>query len=617
MNLAGEPHHDGSTLYVSTQTPVLGERVTVWVRVPAGLEMTDIYVRTTPDSEPRFARLKMDRDRTGRAVGGYGAGDTWWRGTVTVHNPVTRYRFMISTAPAKSLWLTASGVHYHDVSDATDFRLVAYDPPPAWLTEAVIYEVFPDRFARSAAAGPLTPAEVPDWAIPCSWDTDQVVYEGPLAPRQLFGGDLDGVIEHLDHIEKLGANTIYLRPVFPAQSNHRYNASSFDEIDPLLGGEAALRRLADAIHARGMRLIGDITTNHCGDTHEWFAAARNDPDSPERQMFYFDDDGTYEAWYGVPTLPKLNWSSPLVRERMTAVMRRWLTVYDGWRVDVANMTGRRAGDDHNHEIATMLRRAIVAVRPDAMLLAEHNYDATGDLDCDGWHGTMYYAGFTRPLWTWLRGDELDLHDFIGVPGGVPHRDGAATLATIRSFGAMMSWQALIHSWQLLDSFDCARFRTVVGSRERHLVGVGLQITLPGTPTICSGSEFGLKGRNGEEARAPMPWERPQERDELTGKAYRELIGLRRNEAALTHGGLRWLYVDADTLVFLRETLDRSLLVSAKRANGDPVLLNLDVPARAVYGGTDLLPHHGVITLPSGGPSLQIWRLDDTGATTQE
>lgn len=617
MHLLGEPHHDGSALYVSAQTPALGEVVDVWVRIPAGLAVTQIHVRTTPDGEPRFAPLDVDRDRTGTAVGGYGAGDVWWRGWITVHNPVTNYRFLIGSASGPPSWLTARGRYDHDLPDATDFRLVAYDPPPAWMAGAVVYEVFPDRFARSATAGPLDPATVPDWAVARSWDTDELVPDGPLTSSQLFGGDLDGIVEHLDHIEKLGANTIYLRPVFPARSNHRYDASSFDEIDPVLGGQPALRRLADTVHARGMRLIGDITTNHCGDSHPWFVTARQDPTSPERQMFFFDGDGGsgsdkgkggYAAWNGVPTLPKLNWNSPLLCEQMVAVLLRWLGVYDGWRVDVANMTGRQGGEDRNHEVAATLRREVMAVRPDAMFLAEHSHDATGDMDRDGWQGTMYYAGFARPLWTWLRGDSLDLPDFLGVPGGVPRRDGPAVLATIRSFGSLMSWRALTHSWHLLDSFDSARFRTVAGTRERHLVGVGLQMTMPGIPMVSAGSEFGLTGRTGEGSRTPMPWNRPHQRDEATAGAFRELIALRRSEPALIHGGLRWLYVDADTLVFTRETANQSLLVAARRTDGDPVTLAIDTRAQGVYEAPDLVPDGAVITLAGDGPSLRIWRL---------
>ena len=195
---------------------------------------------------------------------------------------MTPYRFLLDT-DAGPRWLTALGLVAHDVPDATDFRLVAYEPPPSWAPDAVVYQIFPDRFARSAAADgrPL-----PDWAIPCDWDTP-VIGRGPETPYQFYGGDLDGIIERLDHIESLGANTVYLTPIFPARSNHRYDASSFDHVDPLLGGDEALVRLSAAARGRGMRLLGDITTNHCGDAHPWFLAAAADDGAPEREMFYF------------------------------------------------------------------------------------------------------------------------------------------------------------------------------------------------------------------------------------------------------------------------------------------------------------------------------------------
>ncbi len=608
MQLLHQPHHDGAPLYVSTQAPALGQGVTVWVRAPAAARVTGVHVRVVVDGEPVFHPAHVDEERTAGHVGGYGLEDVWWRADLIARNPITRYRFYLQRATGAPLWLTASGVCDHDVPDGTDFRLVTYASPPSWMADAIIYEIFPDRFARSSAAGPVDQAALPDWAIACDWDADTVCYEGPQTPRQIFGGDLDGIVEHLDHIKSLGANTIYLRPVFPASSNHRYNASRFDHVDPLLGGDDALRRLADAVHSRGMRIVGDITTNHCGDDHEWFIAAASDPAAPERSMFYFDADGGYESWYGVPTLPKFDWGSPLVHERISAVMRQWLDIYDGWRVDVANMTGRRGAEQHTLKVAAALRREVTAQNQDAMLIAEHTHDFTGDLDADGWQGTMNQAGFLRPVWTWLRADELDLPDFIGVPGEVPRRDGSGVVRAMRAFAAQTSWRSLVHSWQLLDSYDCARFRTVCGSRERHLVGVGLQMTLPGTPMICGGSEWGLTGRNGEHARTPMPWRRPADRDDATYASYQRLTRLRASEPALRSGGLRWVHVSADAIAFLREIAGESLLVAAVRAATAPIEVPLDAALSALYEATDLSPAKGVLTLPGDGPALRIWRL---------
>ncbi|MFG2099199.1 glycoside hydrolase family 13 protein [Micromonospora echinaurantiaca] len=599
-----QPHHDGSELYVPEQEPSLGQTVDVFVRVPAGADVRQVHVRTTGDGEPRFAEAVVDRTA---------GGEVWWRAAVQVRNPVSNYRFLLTGARGRR-WLNAAGLVDHDVPDHGDFRLVSYDPPPAWARDAVVYQIFPDRFARSAAADgrPL-----PDWAIPCDWDTP-VIGCGPETPRQFYGGDLDGVTERLDHLARLGVNTVYLTPIFPARSNHRYDAASFDTVDPLLGGDAALVRLADAVRARGWRLLGDITSNHTGDAHQWFTAASSDVRAAERELYYFDQvTGDYESWNGVKSLPKLNWGSAELRRRFAtaddALLRRWLRPpyrLDGWRVDVANMTGRRGADAYTHEVAALLRRVVAQTRADGLLMAEHGHDHTGDLDRDGWHGTMNYVGFTDPVWSWLRHGDQTLPNFLGTPGGVARRDADAVLATMNSYRSLVSWRSYVHSWQLLGSHDSARIRTVVGDAARHEVAAGLLATMPGIPMIFAGDELGLTGDNGEGSRTPMPWDRPERWDAGTFARYRALIGLRQAEPALRRGGLRWVHVDADTLVFLREAPTGSVLVLARRAAGAPVRLTGLPGGGNVYGGAPALRPdvEGVCALPGDGPTFQVWRL---------
>ncbi|MBB5870428.1 alpha-glucosidase [Allocatelliglobosispora scoriae] len=605
MYLLHEPHHDGSSLYVSDARPSPGDKISLWVRVPAEFLVVSVHARTTVDGEPRFLEAVPDPTiaATLQELRGSSAGepDTWWRVELELHNPVTHYRFYLRRPDGEPLWLTAAGLLDHDLPDATDFRIATYEAPADWVRDAVIYQIFPDRFARSAAADGR---ELPDWAIACDWDTTPVIGRGPGTAEQIFGGDLDGIIEHLDHIESLGADTVYLTPIFPARSNHRYDASTFDAVDPLLGGDEALGRLADAVHARGMRLVGDITTNHCGAGHEWFTTALADPDAPERAMFYWSPDGDYVSWNGVRSLPKLNWNAELTRERMIGVLRRWLPMFDGWRVDVANMTGRYRTDDLTHEVAANLRAALSETAPEAMFVAEHMHDSTSDLDRDGWQGTMNYGGFTRPVWTWLAGPDTPA-EFMGVPGGIPARGGESAYATIRAFGGRVSWRSLQHSWLLLDSHDAARIRTVTGSNARQIAAVALQATLPGPPMIFAGSEFGLTGWNGESSRTPMPWNRPGDRDESILAAYRALLGLRRSCEALRTGGLRWAYVSADVLAFLRETATETVLVAVRRGAGDAVALPGLGSGTALFGGVDLVD--GVLPAVSEA-SAQIWRL---------
>lgn len=186
--------------------------------------------------------------------------------------------------------------------DASDFRLVAHaSPPPEWALGSVVYQIFPDRFARSKEP---TGTRRPTGPSPPRGPTRST--SAPRAsPTRLYGGDLDGITEHLDHLESLGVDVVYMTPFFPARSNHRYDASSFEQIDPLLGGAPALRRLTKAAHERGMKVMGDFTTNHTGNAHEWFlkAAGPGGKNTPERD-YYIWEDGTYVAWLGVPSLPK-------------------------------------------------------------------------------------------------------------------------------------------------------------------------------------------------------------------------------------------------------------------------------------------------------------------------
>ncbi len=306
------PHHDGSVTYVPEQTPTLGGSMPVFLRVPRASDVTAAWVRVIEDGEPELVAAVVDRQDES---------DTWLRADLPVVNPVVSYRFLLDGGPNGYQWLNGSGLHGRDVADAADFRVSTFPKPAEWAT-GTMYQIFPDRFAKSVDR----PA--PAWAVPAQWD-DPVIGEGPDCPRQLYGGDLDGIIAHLDHIASLGVGTLYLTPLFPAESNHRYNASTFDRIDPLLGGDAAFARLADAAHARGMRLMGDLTTNHCGDTHEWFQAALADPDSPEAGFYFFKHHpDEYAAWWDLPHMPIFDHRSLELRRRLydgpDSVVARWM-----------------------------------------------------------------------------------------------------------------------------------------------------------------------------------------------------------------------------------------------------------------------------------------------------
>jgi alpha-glucosidase len=222
---------------------------------------------------------------------------------------------------------------------------------------------------------------------------------------------------------------------------------------------------------------------------------------------------------------------------------------------------------------------------------------------------MNYAGFSRPVWTWLRGG-MDI-PYFGLPVPMPRVGGEASAATMRAFRAGVPWQFVLHSWSILDSHDTPRFRTMAGSRERQLVGVGLQMTMPGVPMVFAGDELGLEGEWGEDARRTMPWDRPDSWDsELLGE-YRRLIALRRSNAALAHGGISFVFVDDDVIAYVRETRDERLLCLATRDRHEPVRLSLaalDARALEPLYGAEARIDSGDAILPAAGPSFHVWRL---------
>jgi alpha-glucosidase len=521
-------------------------------------------------------------------------GETWWRASLPVENLSVPYRWLLAGGQAGYAWLNGRGLVHTEVAGADDFRLALDAGAPAWHTSSVVYEIYPDRFASSGVE-----RDAPAWAVRRDWHT-LPAGRGPNTSHEWYGGDLPGIEQHLDHIEALGANVLYLTPFFPAGSTHRYDASSFDHVDPLLGGDEAFASLVRAVHARGLKIVGDLTMNHCGVTHDWFERAVADQRSPERDFFYFDKQlpHGYAAWVGVRTLPTLNWRSDELHTRMRAILRHWLDAgLDGWRIDVANMVGRYRDLDVNHDVAAWTREV---VRP-SLLVAEHGHDFRPDLDGTGWHGTMNYAGFLRPAWWWLRGDHITEDIFSQAPA--PLYDGAAMVSAMQAFRAGVPWDATLNSWTLLDSHDVARFGYVTGARDRHLVGLGLQFTTPGVPMLFAGSELGLEGAWGEDARRTMPWDRPESWDTTLLGATTQLAKLRRSSDALARGGIRYLHVSGDAVAYLRETRSERLLCLAARAPHDPISTPF-ADLETLYGGD---ARDGV--LPADGPAFHIWRIN--------
>lgn len=401
---------------------------------------------------------------------------------------------------------------------------------PAWVRDAVFYQIFPDRFASServAKPGPLEP-----------WDAAPTNYG-------FKGGDLLGIVEHLDHIQELGANALYLTPVFQSASNHRYHTYDYLAVDPLLGGDAALRELIDAVHVRGMRIVLDGVFNHTGRGFWPFHhVLETGAGSPYRNWFHWDEAGLaagkppnaypagrmrsgvgtdaplpgesdpgseaqsardrlgYEAWWGMPALPKLNIAEPAVREFLWGVSEYWLRFgADGWRLDVP-------AEIQDRSFWQEFRRRCRAVNPEAYFVGE-----IWHIDPDWVSGDRFDALMNYPLAEaiigFVGGQSLNEallrshHEY----GRVTRIDGATFAARVGDLLGSYAPETNAVQLNLLDSHDTPRALSLLGGdREAMELATLLQASLPGAPCIYYGDEVGVQGGIDPDSRRAFPWD---------------------------------------------------------------------------------------------------------------
>ena len=441
---------------------------------------------------------------------------------------------------------------------------------PAWVRDAVFYQVFPDRFARSGrvrAPGPLEP-----WA-------------DPPTEHGVKGGDLYGVVEHLDRLRRLGVNALYLNPVFASASNHRYHTDDYDHVDPLLGGDDALRELVDQAHARDMRVVLDGVFNHCG--RGWWPfhhVLENGPRSPYRDWFHLDAgvlEGTrplspfpsdaqlaeisarqaagapmgsgsreilgYEAWWDMPALPKLDLDQPEVRSAILGVVEHWTRFgIDGWRLDVAE----EVGADFWREF----RQRVRAANPEAYLVAEIWQHKPEWLQGDMFDAFMNYP-LTRAILGFSAQGHLDRSQRVpigyqGADALVPV-DGSELWARIEELRAINDPAVSAVQLNLLGSHDTPRARSLCGGDLDSIrLATLLQMTLPGAPCIYYGDEIGMRGTMDPDCRGAFPAD-PDEWQLEPHDWIADLAALRHSSRAMRDGDLTLLASKGLALAYLR------------------------------------------------------------------
>ena len=607
-------HHDGSATYVSNPAPHFGERVRFRLRVDMHAPVKEVYMRLSPDGEKQL--VKMETHSLSPPC-------RWWQIELPVGQTVFHYRFII--VAADGVWFyNANGMNIHDPVDAFDFKLLVDVDLVDWLPGAVFYQIFPDRFANGDPS--LDPS------------SDEFEYRGyrpclcpwgSQPPKDIpdamifYGGDLPGIALRLDYLQDLGVNALYLNPVFTAPTSHKYDVIDYDHVDPHFGGDDALAALRRELDRRGMRCILDIVPNHVGYWHPWFQAARRDQSSLEASYFTFNEHpDDYESWLGVWLLPKLNYRSQSLRERIyssqDAVFRRWLRApycADGWRVDVANMLARQGAIHLAEEVNRGIRQAVKQTRGDAYLMGENFHDATPQLQGDQFDGVMNYMGFLYPLLDWLRGYRQGAFRMDGeIASPVPWQTGALEAAW-RERRSVIPWQVTLQQYNMLSSHDIPRILSHLGgSKVLNQVAVSILFTYPGVPGIYYGDEIGLLEDSVLKSRACMNWDKKSWDQDLFS-FYKRLIDLRKRSPTLQSGGFQMLFTDDDFFAFQRETDSDRVLVAASRS-AEPMLKS--IPARdggipdgerfiGLLGGQEVTVSNGKVSLDLHGPGAEIWK----------
>ncbi|WP_435006049.1 glycoside hydrolase family 13 protein [Tundrisphaera lichenicola] len=440
---------------------------------------------------------------------------------------------------------------------------------PDWVRDAIYYQIFPDRFARSFSVE--KPAHLDEWG-------------SPPTPRGYQGGDLIGVLEHLDYLGDLGVNAIYFTPIFQSASNHRYHTHDYYRVDPMLGGDPALRRLIDAAHERGMKVVLDGVFNHASrGFFQFHDILENGQDSAYLDWFTvhgwpmnaYDHDQApgYNAWWGLHALPKFNTDTPAVRRFLWDVARHWIDFgADGWRLDVAHEIDDRS-------FWAEFRRSVLTSNPEAYIVGEvwefrpfdqltdfaegvdRADEATRWLRGDCWDAVMNYL-FTRICFAYFIGEGMDLEalgktsfhglDTPGAPAFRRHIEKLLTHYHPNNSAVMMN---------LLGSHDLARYLHFArGDKSALRLATLLQMTFPGAPSIYYGDEIGLAGGHDPDNRRAFPWDRPETWDRDLFHDFQKFIALRNQRPALRRGSFTFLYAEGDVAAFLRQLDDESVVV---------------------------------------------------------
>lgn len=594
-------YSDGTEAFVSNPAPRLGETVTIRLRLAADAPVKHVLLRSVPNGAERLT--EMERREAYRGL-------VYYEAPLEISENRMQYHFYLVCEDTIYFYNQKEITTY--IPDHTyDFVLLADYVQPEWVKDAVFYQIFPERFCNGNPSNDVRDGEywydghpsiqVKDWDMPAKPYPETFCLD-------FYGGDLQGVTQKIPYLKKLGVTAVYLNPIFIAPSNHKYDCIDYFHVDPHFGGDEALAELSAALHANGMKLMLDISINHTGIAHKWFnrdsaffdksQGAYNNPDSPERSFYFFYENNAYHGWFGVSTLPTLNYTSPELRDVIyraeDSVLKKWLKPpysIDGWRFDVADVMARKDEIQLNHEVWPEIRKSIRSVNPQAYILAEDWGDCAPYLQGQEWDSPMNYYGCGRVIRQFVGDGDLFMNR-NDILRAVPYKMTAQDVVNrVTEHLAKLPYALQQNQFNLFDSHDVTRLHTQKQVHpEEYRGAVMFSFMLPGAPNIYYGDEAGIDGTDGrdEGCRYTMPWGQDFQSGD-TFRLYQTLCHLKANRTALRRGGMKFLCADGGILALARFTQDEAFVCvisteeQAREVEIPLSIIGADIPVSELFG----------------------------------
>lgn len=444
--------------------------------------------------------------------------ELWWTTTLKPEFKRCKYYFELITEDEKWYYfengfLSEREMHVEGRSmqcftfpwlNSTDINVV-----PSWVNKTIWYQIFPDRFNNKNHA--IDPKNVSKWQT------------GKVTNKEVYGGDLEGIIDKLDYLKSLGINGIYLTPINKSPSTHKYDTTDYEKIDEAFGDEETMKLLVREAHKRDIKIMLDGVFNHSGEQFaKWQDVVKNGENSRYANWFMVNEwpvkttyeavkEGKYYTFAFQEKMPKLNTNNKEVRDYFIGVCKKWVLEYDidGLRLDVAN--------EVSHTFCKELRRELKNIKPDIYILGEI------------WHDSI----------NWLRGDEFDAVMNYPLAGSIKDFwfDSSLTKEdfeyTINRCYTMYMQQNNDVLFNLLDSHDTIRLRSCVNNIDEFYQELTVLFTMPGSACIYYGTEIALEGGYDPDCRRCMPWDDIESgKYDENIKTIKELISLRHTEELL-------------------------------------------------------------------------------------